>query len=264
MDGINDPTYMMDILGQPGSMGDGMMDNMVYFNPVHNLFQDIDFTTSWDLSFDSFTIPQLDVQEPSPQSATSSISKPSHRHHTRDPCRGHAAFKRSPWLWEPKNKEDYVLREKEHLQINEKMIACAPALARLSENPARKMKMSLTTRDRLFSIVLAQHKDPLKVPSFPSLELLNYLMQAHFVQDDSKYDSWIHASSFDPDGTSPELLGAVVSSGATFISVPAIWQFGLALQEVIRLGIANVVSHLCRLLSRSILKAYQFIYNSLS
>jgi hypothetical protein len=52
----------------------------------------------------------------------------------------------------------------------------------------------------------------------------------------------IHKASFDPATTIPELLSAIISSGATYISVPAIWQFGLALDEVARLAIAGRVS----------------------
>ncbi|KAK8064725.1 hypothetical protein PG994_007363 [Apiospora phragmitis] len=41
-------------------------DDMFFYNPTHNnFFQDMDFT-SWDLNFDSYTIPQVDIQGPSP------------------------------------------------------------------------------------------------------------------------------------------------------------------------------------------------------
>lgn len=212
-------------------------DDMFYFNPTHNFYQDMDFTTSWEMNFDSYTIPQVDVTGPSPQSSTTSATK----RPARDPTRGYAAFKRSPWLWEPKTK-DSLGHEQEGLMFNEKNIAHSPAYEKMLASKSSRVKMEPATRDKLFALVLAQHKDPTKVPSFPSLDLLNYLIQTHFIQDDYQTDSWIHSASFDASSAIPELLGALVASGAAFIADPSIWQFGLALQEVVRMGISAVVS----------------------
>ncbi|KAH8197473.1 hypothetical protein TruAng_008368 [Truncatella angustata] len=211
-------------------------DDMFYFNPTHSFYPDMDFTTSWELNFDSYTIPQVDLIGPSPQSSTTSATK----HPVRDPNRGYAAFKRSPWLWEPKTK-DSLGNEQEGLMFNEKSIAHSPAYEKmLASSTNKRLKMDPTIRDKLFALVLSQHKHPTKVPSFPSLDLLNYLLQTYFVQDDYQTDSWIHSASFDPSSAIPELLGALISSGATFIADPAIWQFGLALQEVVRMGLSVV------------------------
>ncbi|KAI0021396.1 hypothetical protein F4780DRAFT_770267 [Xylariomycetidae sp. FL0641] len=231
---VVDAPFLGDSLVQPPAMMDALPNEMVYFSPTHNFFQDVDFT-SWDLNFDGFTIPQLEVNGPSPQSSTTSTTKAARV--ARDPSRGHSAFKRSPWLWEPKSK-DYVARDKEGLALNEDKIVQSPAYEKILASFPQRLKMEPTIRDRLFALVLAQNKDPLKVPSFPSLDLLNYLLQIHFVQDEYQADSWIHAASFNPSRALPELLAAVVASGATFIAVPSIWQFGLALQEVVRQGMS--------------------------
>lgn len=236
--------FMPDVMGQNTSLIDPMSDGMVYFNPMSNFLQDMDFTMSWDMNFDAFSIPQFDLQGPSPQSSTTNpVTRPSPRNAIRDSSRGHSAFKRSPWLWDPK-KEDYVQQQKEGLHIDEQSISQSPAFGKLMDRPSRRLKMTAHQRDRIFSIVLAQNKDPAKVPSFPTLDLLNYLLQAHFVQDEHQFDSWIHPSSFDPENALPELLAAIISSGASFISVPAIWQFGLAMHEVVRLGVSDLVSYL--------------------
>lgn len=237
--------YAMEVIQPDPTMVDPAIpdDPMAYFNPMQNLFQDIDFEMSWDMNFDAFSIPQLDAPSgPSPQSTTTTTTNARTRSALRDPSRGHAAFKRSPWLWEPKQ-EDYVLREKEGLDLDEQSLSQSPALSRLLDRPSRKLRINSHQRDRVFSIVLAQSKDPTRVPSFPTLDLLNYLLQAHFVQDDHQLDSWIHAASFDPETTMPELLAAIISNGATYIAVPSIWKFGLAMQEVVRLGMGNAVCH---------------------
>lgn len=232
--------FVAEPVGSDIILGEPISDETAYFNPMHNLFQDIDFQMPWDLNFDAFSIPQLEVQGPSPQSTNTTNTKTSSRAVPRNPSRGHAAFKRSPWLWEPKQ-GDYVHQEKEGLHIDEQSIAQSPVFGRLMERPSRNLKFSSHQRDRIFSVVLAQNKDSTKVPTFPTLDLLNYLLQAHFVQDGYQLDSWIHAASFDPDTAMPEVVASFISSGATYISVPAIWQFGLAMQEVVRLGMSNVV-----------------------
>lgn len=238
------PVFVPEQVGPDPSLVPPMPDDMVYFNPMHNLFQDIDFTMSWDMNLDTFPIPQLEFQGPSPQSSnttTTPHTRSSHRVAFRDPSRGHAAFKRSPWLWEPKQ-EDYVHNEKEGLHVDEESITLSPSFGRLMDRPPRKLRLSSQQRDRIYSVVLAQNKDPTRVPAFPTVDLLNYLLQAHFVHDDYQLDSWIHAPSFDADNTLPEVLAAIISSGATYIAVPAIWQFGIAMHEVVRVGLSNAVS----------------------
>lgn len=240
------PPLIPDVLGPDASLIDPVLDDTAYFNPMPSFLPDIDFSISWDTDLDAFSIPQFGLQEPSPNpSSTTNTStatrKPSPRKATtRDPFHGHCAFKRSPWLWEPE-KGDYVQQQKEALRIDEQSISQTPAFWKLS--PSCRLEMSTHQRDQIFSIVLAQNKDFSRVPSFPSLDLLNYLLQAHFVQDEHQFDSWIHVASFDPEDTIPELLASLISSGAGYISVPAIWQFGLAVHEVVRLGIKDLVSH---------------------
>jgi hypothetical protein len=209
--------------------------NMDFFNPVHGWFQDMDFS-SWDLDFDSFAVPRVESSDPSPQTTAGMASK---SHAGQDPARRHAAYKRSPWLWEP-DPTDYVSQATEGLHLNEDDIAQSPAFDQFLTS-TNKLKMSTATRDRLFSIVLAEHRDSKRVPSFPSLELLNYLLQTHFAQDEYQYDSWIHAATFEPENSIPELLGAIIANGASFIAVPSVWQFGLALQEVVRQRLAPLV-----------------------
>ncbi|OIW30850.1 hypothetical protein CONLIGDRAFT_660800 [Coniochaeta ligniaria NRRL 30616] len=224
--------YMNSNEFQPGVLLDGISDDMAYFNPVHTYFQDMDFT-SFDLNFDAFVIPAMDATVLSPQSTSINSSKTSGRNAVRDASRRHAAFRRSPWLWEPESK-DYVSREKQGLQLNEESINSAAAFEKLVDTPTRWPKLSHATRDKLFAMIVSEHKDPSRVPSFPSLELLNYLLQADLAHGDHMCDDFFHAPTFNPEDTLTELLASVIASGATFISVPAIWQFGYAMQEIVR------------------------------
>ncbi|CAM1502264.1 Fc.00g042480.m01.CDS01 [Cosmosporella sp. VM-42] len=213
-----------------------LTDDFMYFNPIHNPYQDIDF--SWDLDLGSFAIPQLELNRPSPQSISTSNSKRSSRSAGRDPSRGHAAFKRSPWIFEP-DTNDSVHRETEGLALDHGSLPASSTFAQFADSPINQLGVSPAMRDRLFAMVLAQNVRQPRVPSFPSLELLNYFVQAHFAQNEHKCDALIHVPSFDPNTTIPELLCAIVASGATHISVPSIWQFGLALDEVTRVAVTD-------------------------
>lgn len=228
------------------SLAEPIPEDLADFHPMHNFFQDMDLSMTWDMDFDAFAIPELELQGPSTGSSEGTSTAATTRKHSRstmrDPSHGHCAFKRSPWLWEPQE-GDYVQQQKEALHVDEQSISKSPAFGSNLERPTYELEMSVHQRDRIFSIVLAQNKDPLKVPSFPSLDLLNYMLQAHFIQDEYRFDSWIHAASFDPNDTLPELLASVISSGAGLFSIPAIWQFGLAMHEVVRLGLNDLVSH---------------------
>ncbi|KAH9234959.1 hypothetical protein K456DRAFT_1891453 [Colletotrichum gloeosporioides 23] len=236
MDG---PSFMNDGFANP--VIDMVMDDIVNFNPIHNYFQDMDFS-SWDLNFDTITVPQIDVH-PSPESTTTNRSKSA----TRNASRAHAAFKRSPWLWEPGPK-DHALhhaspQDKERLVFDENNLANSPAFDKLTNTPGTKLKMTASARDSLLALVVAstvQKGARQRTPSFPTLDLLNYLVQAHFIHDEHQSDSWIHIATFDATAAIPELLAGILSSGATYISIPAVWQFGYSLHEVLRLALADL------------------------
>ncbi|TQN68654.1 Nicotinate catabolism cluster-specific transcription factor [Colletotrichum shisoi] len=236
---IDAASFMDD--GFAGPVIDMVMDDMVNFNPVHNFFQDMDFS-SWDLNFDAITIPQPEIDQ-SPESTTTSRSKSN----ARNASKAHAAFKRSPWLWEPGPK-DYALhyatpQDKERLVLDDGTFANSPAFYKLISTPGTKLKMTSSSRDSLLAMVVAstvQKGNRTRTPSFPSLDLLNHLVQAHFIHDEHRSDSWIHLATFDAAEAIPELLAGILSSGATYISIPAVWQFGFSLQEVLRLGLADL------------------------
>lgn len=244
---LQSPAFIPEVPGLESehSLIDPILGGLPYFTPMQNLFQDIDFETTWDLDLDNFPIPNIGLQDPSPQSSDlnnpfTSNNQP--RRVFRDPSLGHAAFKRySPWLWEPNKQEDYVHKQKEGLTLDEQALSKSSAFDKTMLKKSRKMTLKSQQRDWIFSLVLAQNKDVRKVPSFPTLELLNFLMHAHFVQDEQQMNSWIHSASLNLETAMPELLAAIISNGATFISVPAVWRFGLALHEIVRLALTDEV-----------------------
>jgi hypothetical protein len=77
------------------------------------------------------------------------------------------------------------------------------------------------------------------MPSFPSLQLLEDLIDVFLLEDTYAIGSHIHIPSFDSRKTRTELLLAMVARGAAFISFPPIWKMGMVLQDVVRYAIAE-------------------------
>ncbi|KAI8675020.1 hypothetical protein NCS57_00401600 [Fusarium keratoplasticum] len=179
-------------------------DETLYFAAPRKLLPDIEL--SWDTDFGVFTVPTSDVNGPSPRLGNG--TKRSSRQPRRDMAQEDAAPQRSAWVADP--------------DTNGQVDASA--------FPSRKV--SSIIRDGLFAMVLADSSNSRQIPTFPSAETLSYLLETFFTQQDQKRDAFIHPASFDTSAATLELVSAIVSSGAT--SAPTTWQFGLALNEVLR------------------------------
>ncbi|KAM0289317.1 hypothetical protein ACHAPQ_001367 [Fusarium lateritium] len=165
-----------------------------------------DFGSSWDADFTVFKAPCLDVNGRSPPSGTG--AKRSSRQARKDADPEDAPPRGSAWVSEP--------------ETNNQAGSLMP----------RPYAVSSYTRDSMFAMVLANNPTPHRVPTFPSAELLSYMIETYFLGEDSKSEPFVHRASFNPTTTGPELVSAIVASGATHISSPVIWQFGLALDEL--------------------------------
>lgn len=102
-------------------------------------------------------------------------------------------------------------------------------------------ELSTGDRDRMVRLVAQIGRDQLSMPSFPSLELLEDLIDVFLLQDSSSIDSYFHAATFKAEDIISELLVAVVSAGAQMIALPQVWKMGLVLQEVVRLAIPELI-----------------------
>lgn len=155
---------------------------------------------------------------------------------------GFEAFKRSPWLWTPAN-HDHAYAENSQLAVNEDQMMQPPAFPGGHPPQSRvlpEIKHS-AARDEILAMALKFSKSAIKVRSFPSLSLLNILMQAFFVRENAAVDSWIHEASFDADRCQTQLLAGLVATGSSFFAAPNIWKMGLALQETVKLSICDAL-----------------------
>jgi len=223
------------------------MNDMLFLPNVSGFNQDLDFSF-WDFNFDGVQLPNTNspadlmaTQHP-PPSNSGSASKI-----TRDVSRGYAAFKRSPWLWTPAQK-DHQLSDSENLALDEVSITSGLTPSSTSSFPVEKItpnpRLDASLRDRMFALVLkmTMKNSAKSVPTFPPLDILNNILHIFFVRQSYQVDHWIHAPTFSPAKACPHLIMALISAGSTFISVPAVWKMGLALQEVARLAVVELVS----------------------
>ncbi len=208
------------------SPGLGLVPSDSYFS------QDIDFGL-WDFDLDSI---ELGYREKAGSERTDSqpeknLSHPAHK----DASKRYAAFERSPWLWKPTQK-DQALNDQHNLNLDEDSIpsVLTPASPATSTDRFASCSIDYKERDQLLSLLFTLRKTPNKSPSLPSLGLLNSIIQVYFVQESFRVDHLIHAGTFTPSKTLPQLLLSIISAGSTLISTPAIWKMGLALQEVVR------------------------------
>lgn len=187
-------------------------DETLYFAAPRKLLPDIEL--SWEMDFGGFTVPTSNMNGLSPQMGNG--TKRSSRQPRRDMLQEDAAPRLSAWVAEPDANGD-------------------------AGNPAVPSKKVLPIiRDGLFAMVLAHSSSPPQVPTFPSVETLSYLIETFFTQQDQRWDDFIHKATFDTSAAALELVSAIVSSGAT--SAPASWQFGLALDDVLRTALNSRVS----------------------
>ncbi|KAK4243132.1 hypothetical protein C7999DRAFT_18474 [Corynascus novoguineensis] len=157
------------------------------------------------------------------------------------PARGASeAFRNYHWQFRP-NSKDRGGQEEHNLSL--------PSNARDTPGPEPQISFSRrvtparlgpAARDGILSVVIKSIRpDNLRkaIASFPSVELLDALIQFYLNSPLARADSFIHAASFDPNEKRPELLLAMAAAGAILTSDPTLTKLGYAMQECLRTGI---------------------------
>lgn len=151
------------------------------------------------------------------------------------------AFQRSLWRWNP-GKLDQGHGEQMNLTLPSDVgmsVAHTPRPCgeRLAHN-ARDKIMAM-----LFDVCGSKTLSRI-VSQFPSVEVLEHLMQDCLHLHASKTDTFIHIPTFHPNSMKPELLAMTIAHGAVGSPVPVIRKLGFALQEAVRLAIPKAVSQI--------------------
>jgi hypothetical protein len=104
-------------------------------------------------------------------------------------------------------------------------------------------RLQRVSRDRLLALVLGtcSPENVKKIASaFPSIELLDGLIQYFLSSPSLDAQAWFHLSTFSPSKLGPELLACIVSAGAASIPDVSLRKLGYALHEASRMGQSKI------------------------
>jgi hypothetical protein len=100
--------------------------------------------------------------------------------------------------------------------------------------------LSPTARDRIFQLVLETARNQLKISSFPSSNCIEKLVKVGIAKR-RETDAWIHPYTFESETSRPVFLTALVAAGCVCFGIPSVNRTGLALQEIVRVALNELV-----------------------
>lgn len=147
-------------------------------------------------------------------------------------------FKSSVWRFKPR-REDNATEVERHLS------SLHPDGSPGTAEPHIKLDRRSTidrlqhgSRDKILALVLRTidtSNVPRIVEAFPSVELLDNLLQYYLTSPFARARTWLHIPTMSPiTNTGPELLTAMIAAGAVLTPDAALRKLGLAFQEALR------------------------------
>lgn len=156
------------------------------------------------------------------------------------------AFRNSHWRFRP-NAKDHGSAEEHNLSLPPACEYGSPESRVSLDSRATCAKLGVTTRDRLLAMVVTSCNPenlPRAVASFPSIELLDSLLQYYLTSPVTRAVSFLHAATFDPNERRTELVAVMIAHGAVLTSDPTLTKLGYAIAECVRIAIPKLVSTL--------------------
>ena len=101
---------------------------------------------------------------------------------------------------------------------------------------ATNEKLDSVARDKILAILFSQVRSHIlpALSAFPSVMLLDKLIQFFLAGPTPSARDWIHTASFNPKKARPELLLAMAAAGAVLTPDRSLRKLGFAMQEVVR------------------------------
>jgi hypothetical protein len=211
---------------------------------VSNFTADLTFDdTDFDFSFLASGLTRPSTAQGMRPQDTVSNAPTDQTNHSSDAHLRSEAFKRNPWSWSNwiPERNSHTFSGQETLDVRQARVSADDALT--TPDSVRPVHCDLhhSDRDRMIRLVTQIASTKLSIPSFPSLELLEDVIEIFLLQESSAIDSYYHSSSFSSKDVCTELLISMVASGARHIALPQVWKMGLTFQEVVRLAIAELL-----------------------
>lgn len=148
------------------------------------------------------------------------------------------AFKQSIWRYLPQPNKDYSGAEQANIAIADSE-KDASRRAHITQRRAIAERLNRVSRDRLMALVLGtcSPENVKKIScAFPSIELLDGLIQYFLTAPSLDAQSWFHLPTFSLSSSTPELLASLVSAGAAMTPDTSLRKLGFALYEASRTG----------------------------
>lgn len=131
----------------------------------------------------------------------------------------------------------------EHNQIqvdNEQVDMAASPHQSYATTLAIPDELQLSSRDKMFRLVVTTADAKVSVPVFPSAQCLDLLIKVGIAKR-LETDAWIHPYTFSSEASRPELLIALVAAGCVCFGVPAVNRTGLVLLEIARVALNKLI-----------------------
>jgi hypothetical protein len=207
----------------------------------------MDFNFDWDLSLNDLDIGSLDhynLQIPFNASTPSTDTYGMEQNQVSGEAQDnvvvrHEAFKNSVWRYLPQSNRDFGAAEQPNLAFSD---MDESAVQRSSVGASRRAiheRLHRNTRDRLFALVIGAciPSNVERIASaFPSVELLDGLMQYFLTSPCNGAKAWFHIPTFSPSKLRLELLAAIIAAGAVSAPDIPLRKLGFALHEASRIG----------------------------
>ncbi|TVY84410.1 hypothetical protein LSUE1_G000461 [Lachnellula suecica] len=213
-----------------------------FLAPDSNFSQDLDFGR-WDFDLEDIELAYEDTEKNFALQGAFQLEGAEVSSTPRGTAKRFAAFERSLWLWRPTSKDQTLNdQDQQDLILDEENIPSVlnPLSPVVGPDEFGSCCITSRIRDQMFGIVLRFSKFTKRIPSFPSLTLLNDIIRIYFVQESYMIDSLIHPASIVPSRTIPQLYLAIIAQGSTLISTPAIWRMGFALSDVVNKSVVHL------------------------
>lgn len=154
---------------------------------------------------------------------------------------GAEAIKQAYWKFRP-SLHDHGAAEEVHLSLpDDNSFAHVESRIPVGDmKHATRARVPVSARDKIIALVAKNCRPdnlPKAVGSFPSVELLDMLVQYYLTSPVSQAGSFLHAATFDPAVARPELLAAICAAGAVLTADPTLTKLGFAIQECVRVAI---------------------------
>ncbi|PKS12542.1 hypothetical protein jhhlp_000750 [Lomentospora prolificans] len=153
---------------------------------------------------------------------------------------GSEAFRNSHWRFRP-NPHDHGGAEEHNLSLPPDSTDHGSPESRIHlEKRTTCASLSVAARDKILTMVVESCRPQnlsRAVAGFPSVELLDTLIQYSLASPVARFDNFLHAATFDPNKKSPELVAAMAAAGAVMTADPALTKLGYAIQECVRVAV---------------------------